>query len=101
MKKAPNPLAPFLQEPFNAKNAQNCQMHLFPPTRSIMKKFFWACSQKINSLGETGTKFSYCVKVQDLKTCKSKYLATWFSAFCLVTFDTCHVTHSCRLKKST
>lgn len=66
-----NPLAPFLQEPFNAKNAQNCQMHLFPPTRSIMKKFFGHAHKKINSLGETGTKFSYRVKVQDLKTCKS------------------------------
>lgn len=45
-KMPPNPLAPFLQEPINAKNAQNCQMHLFPPTHSIMKKFFGHAHKK-------------------------------------------------------
>lgn len=101
MKNAPKPPCTLFARTLQCKKCPKLSNAPFSTNPFNYEKVFWACSQKINSLGETGTKFSYRVKVQDLKTCKSKYLATWFSAFCLVTFDTCHVTHSCLLKKST
>jgi len=94
------PLHPFYKNPSIQKMPKIVKCTFFHQPLQLWKSFL-GMLKKTYSLGETGTTFSHRVKVQDLKTCKSKYLATWFSAFCLVSFDTCHVTHSCPIKKST